>query len=146
MVIVFTTMEELLVSWNSSKQKCVTLSSAEAEYVALCKVAQEVKWGRNMLTPFGWIEPGAITVWEDNKGCIEMTKKKSQFKKTKHIELHYHYIKELVAMERINVNYIPTDLQVADGFTKALTGATFEKFVERLNLLENDGTFLPNDI
>ena len=77
----------------------------------------------------------------DNQGAIALSKDNKFHSRTKHIDLHYHFIREAVDEGKINVQYIPTAENVSDIFTKALPRPKFEVFVERLGLamMEEEG-------
>ena len=79
-------------------------------------------------------------VWEmmdlncNNQGAIALSKDNKFQQKSKHIDIHYHYICEAVEGEQIKVNYIPTDDNPMDIFTKPLPKAKFQTFVGMLGL------------
>ena len=82
----------------------------------------------------------AITINCDNKGVIALAKDNKFHSRTKHIDLHYHFIREAVEDGKIRVSYIPTDKNVSDILTKALPKPKFQRFVEMLGLIdENKG-------
>jgi hypothetical protein len=63
---------------------------------------------------------GAVTIFEDNQGCIALSENPVFHKRTKHIDVRYHFIRERVANGEIKLTYIPTEHQLADLMTKAL--------------------------
>ena len=100
-----------LIVWKSTLQSIVTLSSCEAEYVALNLAAREVIWLRRLLTEL---------LFEQKPSTIALTKHQMVKPRTKHIALRYHWIKEQVAGGVLVVKYIPTADNVADYLTKVL--------------------------
>ena len=108
------------IAWKSTLQKLVTLSSCEAEYVALNLAAREVIWLRRLLSELGF-EQKPTTLLVDNQSAIALAKHKMVKPRTKHIALRYHWIKEQVAEGTICVKYIPTADNVADFLTKVLS-------------------------
>ena len=108
------------IAWKSTLQKLVTLSSCEAEYVALNLAAREVIWLRRLLCELGF-EQKPTTILVDNQSAIALTKHKMVKPRTKHIALRYHWIKEQVADGTIIVKYVPTGDNVADFLTKVLS-------------------------
>ena len=114
-----------LITWISRKQKCVTLSSCESEYVALALAAQEVLWTRSILSELGHGQTTPTIVYEDNQGAIHMAKSNQVTSKSKHIDVRLHFIKELVQQGVFELEYIKTDLQQADHGTKATTGPRY---------------------
>ena len=115
------------VSWSSKKQPVTALSSTEAEYIALCAAAQETVWLRNLLADIGIKQSEATTVYGDNQGAICLSKNPKNHPRTKHIDVKYHYTRELVESNIIKVDYVPTSEMVADTLTKGLARPSFEK-------------------
>ncbi len=110
------------VSWQSCKQHTVALSSVEAEYMAAAEATREAVWWRAFLTELGLPPAGATTVHSDSQGAIALAKNPEHHKRTKHIDIKYHYIREQVAAATITMPYISTDDMVADVLTKPLAG------------------------
>ena len=127
------------VTWSSKKQVIVALSSTEAEYIAQTHVAKELIWLQTFLaeltTPFS--EP--ITLHCDNQGMIALSKDNKFHMRTKHIDIHYHFICEAVENNQVFMHYVLTDKNVADIFTKPLAKPKFEKFVKLLRLGSLEG-------
>lgn len=122
-----------LVSWSSKKQSRVADSSCEAEFVALHAGSQEACWFRYLMQDMG-IKVGIVTINEDNQSAIRSASAIGNMRRLKHMDVKYHSVQERIEMEEINVKYIPSEDQVADGFTKLLQKAKFEKFREGLGL------------
>lgn len=74
-----------------------------------------------------------INVFEDNQSCIRMAST-LESKRTKHIDIRYHFIKNCVSENKVKLSYIQTNEQVADIFTKQLAGPKFNYFRDHLNL------------
>jgi hypothetical protein len=117
-----------VVSWKSKLQPTVCLSSSEAEYVALSATSQEVVWLRKILFELGHDQSSPTVVFEDNQGAIALSENPVFHARTKHISIRHHYIRELVSMGIIQVQYISTTNQIADGLTKPLGPEKFKKF------------------
>jgi hypothetical protein len=113
------------ISWSSRLQPTVALSSSEAEYMALCSATQEAIYLRQLTEDFGYRQTRPTRIYEDNQGCIALTKNPVLHKRTKHISIRYHFIRERIDTE-IEPHYIPTQHQLADIFTKALLKQQFE--------------------
>ena len=75
------------MNWLSNKQRIVTLSTAEAEYVALSTATQEAVWLRKLLKDFGEAQDQATMVMEDNQGAICIAKNSAEHLRTKHIDI-----------------------------------------------------------
>ena len=125
------------ISWSSSKQGLVTTSTTEAEYVGLSNCAKEVSYVRQLMESLGMNaclrEPS--TLHGDNQGALFLGENAKTSTRTKHIDIKYHHIRELVAKGIIALKYIKTTLMVADPLTKALPGCKFIKHLKwMLNL------------
>lgn len=121
-------MNGAVVSWKSSKQTCVALSTAEAEYVALASATQESTWIRKLLNDLHHKPEGPTVLYDDNQAAIAISQNSQTHRKTKHIDIRYHYVREKTLDQSIVVQYCPTDSMVADILTKALTFDKFSKF------------------
>ena len=126
------------VSWFSRTQKCVTLSTTEAEYVAMGDVVKEVLFVRHVWR-FMLPEVGmpVIPVYEDNEGAISIADNPINNSNSKHIDVRHHFLRELIARKEITVVHVGTKYQHADFLTKALTKDAFERhrnFVMNLQL------------
>ena len=120
------------VSWLSKKQDSVSLSTAEAEYVAATSACTQVIWMRRQLLDMVDEVRLPISIMCDNQSAIGLGKNPIQHSRSKHIDIRYHFLKEKVEEGVILMEYVPTEEQVADIFTKPLPTATFEK--HRLSL------------
>jgi len=101
------------VSWLSKCQAAVSLSTAEAVYIALSSATQEAIWMRRLL----W---ETVIIYEDNQSYIKMSHNPVLHSRTKHIDIHYHYIREAVAEGNVTLEYCPTKDVVADILIKPL--------------------------
>ena len=108
------------ISWISKKQPTVALSSTEAEYRAAAVAACEAVWLKRLLKDFNELVNKPILIHCDNLSSIQLAKNPVFHARTKHIEVHYHYIRERVLAGDIDLQYVGTSVQVADIFTKAL--------------------------
>lgn len=108
------------VTWSSQRQKFVTLSTTEAEYVAAASAAKEAIWLKKLLNDIGCQCSQATTLYIDNQSAIRLVKNPEFHKRTKHIDIRYHFIREKVESNELAVSFIPSNLQLADIFTKAL--------------------------
>jgi hypothetical protein len=126
------------VTWSSKKQNIIALSSTEAEYIAQTHAAKEAIWLQSFISEVQGTGKKKLTISCDNQGAIALSKDNKFHSRTKHIDLRYHFICEAVKDGKIKVNYIPTDNNVSDIFTKPLPKPKFQRFVELLGL--RDGT------
>jgi hypothetical protein len=88
------------VSWRSSRQGGVTLSNAEAEFVAASQAGQEAIYLRALLLGFNFRQVGATEIWEDNASCIMISENPANRERTRHVDTRVHYLRELVEMRR----------------------------------------------
>ncbi|CAA7042069.1 unnamed protein product [Microthlaspi erraticum] len=84
-----------LIAWLSKKQNSVSLSTAEAEYIALGSCCTQLIWMRQMSADYG-MESGPFLVYCDNKSAIDISKNPVQHSRTKHIDIRHHFVRELV--------------------------------------------------
>jgi hypothetical protein len=85
-----------MTSWQSRKQSCIALSTTEAEYIGACSANCEAIWLWKLLTGLFDLEMEATVILCDNQSCIKMTEKHVFHDKSKHIEIRYHYICDMV--------------------------------------------------
>jgi hypothetical protein len=113
------------ISWKSKAQSCVTLSSTEAEYVALNETVREVKFIFQLLTTMGINvrKPAKINV--DNIGCIFLANNKTSGERTKHINMKFHFIREQIQNGLVEVKFVKSEENHADPFTKNLGSEKF---------------------
>jgi hypothetical protein len=127
-----------MISWQSKKQSSIALSTAETEYIVACSVSCEAIWLRKLLTGLFDLEMEATTILCDNQSCIKMTKNHVFHDKSKHIEIQYHYIYDILQRGAIKLQYVSTDEQVADVLTKPLSRVKFEHFRDKLGIVRKD--------
>ena len=123
-----------LVSWSARKQATVSRSSTESEYKAIANATAEVIWIQTLLQELGIRSPPAAKLWCDNIGAKYLSANPVFHARTKHIEIDYHFVRERVFNKLLEIEYISTGDQVADGFTKALPVRLLENFKNNLNL------------
>jgi len=127
------------ISWFSKKQTAVALSTHEAEFVAMCETSKEVMWLKYFLSELcqsKFIEEPCI-VSCDNQSAINSASKVDEnvSERTKHIATRFNFCREMQAAGIVKFAYVPTDLNLADVFTKALKGAKVKQIVKHLGLL-----------
>ena len=116
-----------VVSWSSKKQRTVSTSTTEAEYIALGHAAREAVWIRRFINEIEIEVIGDLTLFGDNEMSIALTKNAESQHRTKHINVQHHYIRELVNEGELTVEWIPGSKMLADGMTKALPNETFRR-------------------
>jgi hypothetical protein len=123
-----------LVSWSVKKQKTVSRSSSEAEYKTMTNAIAEIMWVQSVLNELGVPCPRSARLWCDNMGAKYLTSNPIFHKRMKHIEIDYHFIRDRVLQKLLEVRFISTDDQVADGLTKLLPQGRLLEFQRNLNL------------
>ena len=122
-----------IISWQSRAQSSVALSSTDAEYMALSDCSRQVVWFRSLFEELGY-QLGPIPICGDNQGAIFTASNPVQNRRTKHIEVRYHFIRDLITQGKIEVFYIEGSENPADMFTKNLGHVKFLKFRQQLGL------------
>lgn len=122
-----------LILWSSKKQASVSLSSTESEYVAISTAATDACWLIHLLKDFNIENVCPVVMFSDNQSAIMVTNTDS-VKRLKHIDIRFHYIKELVKKGKLMLKYIKTEDQTADLFTKALSKIQLCKFINKLGM------------
>ena len=123
------------VSWRSSVQKSVAVSTVEAEYVAASDATKEAIWLRTLLTELGMAPVDTTTLHGDNQGSIALASDPTNHSRAKHIDIRYHFVRERIASKDIRLVYIPTRDMVADIMTKALARPAHDRHVTGLGII-----------
>ena len=131
MIVTFATGS---VSWTSHKQKTVALSSTEAEYMAASDTSRQLMWIKTLFNEIGF-KLGSMPLMVDNQGSSFLASNPMQERRTKHIDIRYHFIREKVEAGIIDLYYIQTEDNVADLLTKNLALVKFVKLRNCLGLL-----------
>jgi hypothetical protein len=127
-----------MILWQSRKQSSIALSTAEVEYIVACSASCEAIWLRKLLTSLFDLEMRASLILCDNQRCIKMTENIVFHDKSKHIEIRYHYICDMVQRGALKLQYISMDEQVVDVLTKPLSRVKFEYFRDKLGIVRKD--------
>ncbi|GKF00860.1 hypothetical protein Tco_0027783 [Tanacetum coccineum] len=122
-----------LVSWSSKKQKCTTISSIKAEYIALSGCCAQILWMCSQPTDYGF-QFNKIHLYYDNKSAITLCCNNVQHSRAKHIDVRYHFIKEQVENGIVKLYFVRTEYQLADIFTKPLPRERFNFLIEKLGM------------
>ncbi|KAE9180973.1 hypothetical protein PF002_g27409 [Phytophthora fragariae] len=122
------------VMWRSTFQKTVALSSTEAEYMALSDCVKECVWMRRLLKDIGAEQVGATVIYEDNQGAMALAKNVGYQARTKHIDIRYHFIREMVVSNEVELEYVDTKNQLADFMTMGLSSKTLRYLIMRSNV------------
>jgi hypothetical protein len=126
-----------VISWSSKLQPSVALSTCEAEYIGQTNATKEAIWLKRLLDevrPELGLQAQATVIYCDNQGAIALAKNPQFHARTKHIDIQHHFVREKVNEGLVQLKYIDTNEQVADGLTKALDKARFERFRRDIGL------------
>jgi hypothetical protein len=130
------------VSWSSKKQTSVALSTAEAEYIAATHVAKQVLWQRSLFTELNFEISTTSTIFTDNQAAISISHHPEFHSRTKHIDIAYHFLRDLIANGTLDTIYVNTLENLADLFTKGLPRQRHEDLTYRIGVLSGQGGVL----
>lgn len=117
----------------SSKQPIVAKSSCEAELIAANTVGDYVVWLQSMLEGLGLKGDDSAIMYQDNQSTMRLAMQgKGTFKRSKHINVRYFWLKELLELGKLILTYLPTAEMVADIMTKPLVGYKFRYLLRKL--------------
>lgn len=124
-----------LILWSSKQQSTVSRSSAEEEYQAIVNAVSECSWVRHLLGELLYRVPSATVAFCNNISSVYMSRNPVHHRRTKHIELGIHFVREKVAIGELRVTHVPSARQLADVFTKGLPTALFQDFRASLSVM-----------
>ncbi len=124
-----------IVMWSSKKQPTVALSNIETEYKGAAMVTCEVAWLRKLLGDLGLHVDRQVVIYYDNLSSIQLARNLVFHAQTKHIEVHYHFIREKVLVGEIDLIYVNIEDQVVDIFTKVLGVEKHRRFRSMLGVM-----------
>ena len=127
-----------VISWFSRKQSCVALSTNEAEYVAAYSTSYEVVWIRKLLSDLFDLQLDATCIYCNNQSCVKLSENPVFHDKSKHIEIKFHYIKDMVERGAVKLKYVEMEKKIVNGLTKPLAKVKFEYFIEILCVIQNE--------
>lgn len=122
------------VSWSSKKQPIVTLSTTEAEFVVAAACACQAVWMRGILKKLSLTQHGCTTLMCDNSSTIKLSKNPVLHGRSKHIDVRFHFLRDLTRDGTMELMHCGTQDQVADLLTKPLKLETFLKLREQLGM------------
>nr|GEV47210.1 hypothetical protein [Tanacetum cinerariifolium] len=123
-----------LVCWSSKKQNCVSISTAESEYVDVSSCCAQVVWMCTQLTDYGFFYD-KVPIYCDSKSAISISRNPVHHTRTKHIDVRYHFIKDHVEKGTTELYFVGTEYQLANLFMKSLPEARFKFLVEKLGMM-----------
>ena len=120
-------MGSAVISWSSRKQPIVTLSTTETEFVVASACACQAIWLRNILEEVHFKQQGPTLIYCDNSSTIKLSKNPIMHGRSKHIDVRFHFLRDLSNEGIIDLIYCKSEEQIADIMTKPLKLSAFQK-------------------
>ncbi|XP_019244609.1 PREDICTED: uncharacterized protein LOC109224487 [Nicotiana attenuata] len=137
----FITLGGAPISWKSKKQVSISLSSAEAEYRSIRRVTAELTWLVRLLEDFSAPVTLPIPLHSDSKAAIHIARNPVFHERTKHVEIDCHFMRQQFLSGLITLSFVPSKEQLADVFTKPLSGVSHSEILNKLGV-----TRLPSNL
>ena len=123
------------VSWKSTLQSTVALSTTEAEYMAVTEAVKEAIWLQGLLSELE-MEQKHIKVHCDSQSAIHLSKNQVYHARTKHIDVRYHVVREILEEGGVIIQKIRTTKNPADMITKVVTTVKFKHYLDLINIVK----------
>ncbi|KEH33597.1 hypothetical protein MTR_3g448730 [Medicago truncatula] len=123
----------LTLSWASKRQATIAMSTAEAEYISAASCCTQLLWMKHQLEDYQ-INANSIPIFCDNTAAICLSKNPILHSRAKHIEIKHHFIRDYVQKGILDIQFIDTEHQWADIFTKPLSVERFDFIKKNLNM------------
>ena len=136
--------DEKLVCWSAKKQTSVAMSSAEAEYVVAAGCCAQILWIKSHLADYD-VHYDKVPIFCDNTSAIAISNNPVLHSRTKHIDIRYHFIRDHIMKGDIELHFVPTELQLADIFTKPVSEPRFMTLVAELGMLNIESAVSDKD-
>ena len=122
------------ISWRSSKQKCITLSTMESEYIAMTDTIKELLWLYDILNECSILgySLDKPKLFSDSQSAIFYCKNKVENNRTKHIDIKYHFIKDLFYRDKFILKSVKGKDNLADLFTKVMSKDKLNRYCSEL--------------
>jgi virulence-associated protein VapD len=123
--------------YTSAQNACISLSSMEAEYVALSELGKKIIHFRHILDELGFKQTQPTIIFEDNKSAIKLANNIQVTRKSRHINIRHHYIRDIIKKKEVIIVHLPSHLMTSDMLTKPLGPTTFKPFCRILLNVEH---------
>ncbi|MBW0585076.1 hypothetical protein O181_124791 [Austropuccinia psidii MF-1] len=123
------------ISWSTKKQAIVAQLTTEAEFVAINKCAEQLRWLSMLLTSIG-LETGIPTILNDNRGAVFITEEAKLNWNSKHIEIRFQYVRNMVRRQLLNIAHAPLTAMISDILTKPLGTVELNELKRLLNMFK----------
>ena len=127
------TLAKAPVSWKSTLQSTVALSTIEVEYMTITEAVKEAIWLHGLLKDLG-VGQKQLELYSDSQSAIHLAKNQVFHARTKHIDVRYYFVREILEEEEIVLQKIHTAENLADMLTKVVTRAKFEHCLDLVNI------------
>ena len=124
---------DCLVAWLSKKQNSISLSIAKVEYITNGSCCTQLLWMKQMLCDYE-IEQETMNIHYDNSSAINISNNLVLHSHTKHIEIHHHFIKDLIEKKVVSLEFISTEYHLENIFTKSMDSLRFELLRKYLDI------------
>lgn len=122
------------ISWCSKKQSVVALSTCEAEYIAAAMAASQALWLEALMEELNLRNCSPMRLLMDNKSAIDLAKHPVAHGRSKHIETKFHFLRDQVSKEKLELEFCRSEDQVADILTKPLKSIKFKELRDKLGV------------
>ena len=123
-----------VISWKCKKQPTIALSTMEVKYMAISHCTKEAVWLRQLLADVRYMQEGPTSIMCDNQGCITLAKNPTHHSRTKHIDVHHHFIKKELENQEICLKYYSTEDMIVDMLTKPLVKDRHQTLTKAMGL------------
>jgi len=123
-----------VITWRSKKQTTCAVSSTETEYIALSEAGCKLCWLRSLYYELGFLQKLPTILRGNNNGSIAMVNNPQFHQRSKHIDIRYHWIRDEIIKETINLESCRDPDQTADILTKALPKPKHHKHLYDMGL------------
>ncbi|XP_031285016.1 secreted RxLR effector protein 161-like [Pistacia vera] len=121
------------ISWKSQLQPTVALLSTEVEYIAIADVFREAIWLQGMLSKANLFD-GKVTIYSNSQSVILLSKNPIYHERTKHVDVRFHFVRDLVTQRVVELKKVTTEENPADMGTKVITLAKFKHCLKLLSV------------
>jgi len=122
------------VSWETKRQDMIALLTVEAKFMAFSRATTQALWLLKYFEEIGLPVTRPVTIHTDNNGAIALSTNDKNYQRTKHINVHHHFVKEHAEANEVNFKYIPSTLNMVDFLTKPLLRNAIQKTIAALDL------------
>ena len=124
-----------MISWKSSLQSAVALSTTEAEFMAITEAVKESIWLKGLLEDFGFSH-GAVKIWCNSQSAICLSKNNVFHERTKHVVRKFYFVRDIIESDEVDIHKIHTSQNLAEILTKDVHVSKFKSALDLLRVLK----------